>query len=155
MFHKIVLAIVFTFAVGLVGCRSCWGPYDKCQPTFVPEAGDECMGELYRNGSILGGMQRRDGGCSECSECSGGFSDDYSAYGYEGGTMDDGTSTELPPQEVNKSLEQSAPETSSENAETIPTPAPTMTTPQGDRGSIEDFLPDPNQSDFMLQGDAI
>ena len=69
--------------------------------------------------------------------------------------MDDGTSTELPPQEVNKSLEQSAPETSSENAETIPTPAPTMTTPQGDRGSIEDFLPDPNQSDFMLQGDAI
>lgn len=69
MFHRIVLMIVFAFAVGLVGCRSCWGPYDSCQPTFVPEAGDHCMGELYRNGSILGGMERtsNNGGCATCA----------------------------------------------------------------------------------------
>ena len=76
MFRKTIIVIVFTFAVGLVGCRSCWGPYDRCQPTFVPEAGDQCMGELYRNGSILGGMERRNG-ASGCATCGGGASSDY------------------------------------------------------------------------------
>lgn len=74
MFQKIVIVIVFSFSVGLVGCRSCWGPYDRCQPTFVPEAGDQCMGELYRNGSVLGGMDRRTNE-SGCSSCAGGTTD--------------------------------------------------------------------------------
>lgn len=74
MFQKTVIVIVFAFAVGLVGCRACWGPYDRCQPTFVPEAGDQCMGELYRNGSVLGGMERRTNE-SGCSSCAGGVAD--------------------------------------------------------------------------------
>lgn len=71
MFHRVISVIIFAFAVGLVGCRACWGPYDHCQPTFVPEAGDCCMGELYRNGSSLGGMERRCGENGCCGSCSG------------------------------------------------------------------------------------
>ncbi|MBR2693169.1 MAG: hypothetical protein IKE69_03050 [Thermoguttaceae bacterium] len=141
MFQKTVLMIVFTFAVGLVGCRSCWGPYDHCQPTFVPEAGDQCMGELYRNGSILGGMERR-GNDGFCSSCAGGGTVDYgySDYGYgdytegyaqqgfveesAGNYSDAGATEPLPPNPAR-------------NSETIPTPAP-----QG-KGSIQDYLPDP------------
>ena len=78
MFRKAVIMTVFAFAVGLVGCRSCWGPYDRCQPTFVPEAGDQCMGELYRNGSILGGMERRNGETG-CATCGGGNTADFAA----------------------------------------------------------------------------
>lgn len=83
MFRNAVIMTVFAFAVGLVGCRSCWGPYDRCQPTFVPEAGDQCMGELYRNGSILGGMGRRNSetGCAACgSGISSDFTDESAAF---------------------------------------------------------------------------
>jgi len=71
MFRFTAWLIVFVFSVGLAGCRACWGPYDHCQPTFVPEAGDKCMGDLYRNGSVLGGMDRRSNS-SGCATCSGG-----------------------------------------------------------------------------------
>lgn len=77
MFRNIILLVVFTFGIGLVGCRSCWGPYDNCQPTFVPEAGDTCKGALYRNGSILGGMERA--GETGCATCSGGGSQEATA----------------------------------------------------------------------------
>ena len=140
MFQKTVLMIVFTFAVGLVGCRSCWGPYDHCQPTFVPEAGDECMGELYRNGSILGGMERR-GNCSTCSSCGGGsFDYGYADYGY-GGYTESYTPQGYVEEGVGGYSEAGAteplPATPAQKSETIPTPAP-----QG-KGSIEDYLPDP------------
>ena len=161
MFHKIVLMIVFSFAVGLVGCRSCWGPYDRCQPTFVPEAGDECMGELYRNGSILGGMERR-GNCSSCSSCAGGISgmgydagygyyDTGYSYGegyaevYDQGTADRGVDGGIAPQGVWEYSEAGAVEPlpntapTAEPSETIPTPSPSS----AGKGSIRDFLPDP------------
>ena len=69
MFQKSFAIVVFILAMGLAGCRSCYTPYDFCQPTFVPEQGDCCMGELYRYGSILGGMNRQ--GNPDCPTCSG------------------------------------------------------------------------------------
>ena len=146
MFYKAVLMIVFSFAVGLVGCRSCWGPYDYCQPTFVPEAGDECMGALYRNGSILGGMERR-GNCSSCEACSGGVSGYNAGYGYTEGyeTSYDGAYVE---QEGSYSggegyseagATEPLPNSGAAPTETIPTPAPQSS----GKGSIRDYLPDP------------
>ena len=142
MFQKIVLMIVFTFAVGLVGCRSCWGPYDHCQPTFVPEAGDECMGELYRNGSILGGMERR-GSCNSCSSCAGGVAADYgySDYAYSEGYAQQGFAEETAGGYSEAGATEPLPASPAQSSETIPTPAP-----QG-KGSIRDYLPDtiPNE----------
>ena len=139
MFQKIVLMIVFTFAVG---CRSCWGPYDHCQPTFVPEAGDECMGELYRNGSILGGMERR-GSCSSCSSCAGGVAADYgySDYAYTEGYAQQGFAEETAGGYSEAGATEPLPASPAQSSETIPTPAP-----QG-KGSIRDYLPDtiPNE----------
>ncbi len=138
MFQKTVLMIVFTFAVGLVGCRSCWGPYDHCQPTFVPEAGDECMGDLYRNGSILGGMERR-GNCSSCSACAGGtagYGYDYSDYGYTEGYQQ-GYTGEYAESYSDAGATEPLPANPAPASETIPTPEP-----QGN-GSIQDYLPDP------------
>jgi len=71
MTRMIVMSIVMAFAIGFVGCRSCMAPYDLCQPTFIPERGDQCMGELYRCGSVLGGMNRLStpyGGGEDCGE---------------------------------------------------------------------------------------
>jgi len=109
MLHKTVSVVIFAFAIGLVGCRACWGPYDHCQPTFVPEAGDTCMGELYRNGLILGGMERRcnESGCGSCAACgSGGVSNaGYTEFlddgqnapaGYYESIPEDGTLPEAP-----------------------------------------------------------
>lgn len=156
MFHKTVLMIVFSFAVGLVGCRSCWGPYDRCQPTFVPEAGDQCMGELYRNGSVLGGMERR-GNCGGCSACASGVAEadygylsdaaydygsdaSYAAPGNLSNYSEAGTTQPLP-------NTANAP-ASGGNSEVIPTPDPnTIPNPlpggaDPDKASIKDFLPD-------------
>ena len=72
MTRLIVMAIVAAFAVGFVGCRSCLAPYDQCQPTFIPERGDQCMGELYRCGSTLGGMDRLSNATGDCENCGGG-----------------------------------------------------------------------------------
>ena len=69
MFRKINQIVVMVFVLGLVGCRACYSPYETCQPTFNPQRGDHCMGELYRAGSIMGGAERtkNDGECQSCS----------------------------------------------------------------------------------------
>lgn len=155
MFHKLVLTIVFAFAVGLVGCRSCWGPYDHCQPTFVPEAGDQCMGELYRNGSILGGMERRGEGCGSCGECSTCFGDSQANFAdYEEGPHD-GQEMIQPQSFSEAGPSEALPPLGGQ--ETIPTPQPNSSAaPDGDRGSIEDFLPSNlNSTDFSLGGEEI
>lgn len=84
MTRMIVMGIVMAFAIGFVGCRACMAPYDHCQPTFVPERGDQCMGELYRCGSILGGMERTSDANGDCENCGGGsveyYNEDGSSY---------------------------------------------------------------------------
>ena len=79
MVRKIAMGIVMAFALGFVGCRSCLSPYEYCQPTFVPERGDQCMGELYRCGSVLGGMEQTKSPTDDCEECNGGYTDYYGA----------------------------------------------------------------------------
>ena len=83
MTRIIVIGIIMAFAVGFVGCRSCMAPYDHCQPTFLPERGDQCMGELYRCGSNLGGMERYSSATGDCPNCGGGSVEYYSNNGYE------------------------------------------------------------------------
>lgn len=90
MTRMIVLGIVMAFAIGFVGCRSCLAPYDGCQPTFIPERGDQCMGELYRCGSNLGGMNRASNATGDCANCGGGSVEYYN---------EDGTTTVAPYQE--------------------------------------------------------
>ena len=77
MVRTIARGIVMAFALGFVGCRSCLSPYEYCQPTFVPERGDQCMGELYRCGSVLGGMERVKSPTDDCEECNGGYTEYY------------------------------------------------------------------------------
>jgi len=84
MTRKIVMAIVMAFAVGFVGCRACLAPYDRCQPTFLPERGDQCMGELYRCGSILGGVDHTSNANGYCESCGGGSVEYYSASEFGG-----------------------------------------------------------------------
>ncbi|MBQ8286463.1 MAG: hypothetical protein IJZ10_09185 [Thermoguttaceae bacterium] len=79
MVRKIAMGIVMAFALGFVGCRSCLSPYEYCQPTFVPERGDQCMGELYRCGSVLGGMEQTKSPTDDCEECNGGYTEYYGA----------------------------------------------------------------------------
>ena len=81
MTRIIVMGIVMAFAVGFVGCRACLAPYDYCQPTFIPERGDQCMGELYRCGSVLGGMNRTSNATGDCESCGGGSVEYYDAQG--------------------------------------------------------------------------
>ncbi|MBR0226635.1 MAG: hypothetical protein IJL92_11330 [Thermoguttaceae bacterium] len=81
MTRMIVMGIVMAFAIGFVGCRSCLAPYDHCQPTFIPERGDQCMGELYRCGSILGGMNRASNATGDCENCGGGNVEYYTEDG--------------------------------------------------------------------------
>lgn len=68
MFRTVSFSIILLLGLGLVGCRACYSPYETCQPTFVPERGDKCMGELYRSGSVLGGMERTQNN-KECKSC--------------------------------------------------------------------------------------
>jgi len=84
MTRKLVMAIVMAFAVGFVGCRACLAPYDHCQPTFLPERGDQCMGELYRCGSILGGVDHASNANGYCESCGGGNVEYYSASEFGG-----------------------------------------------------------------------
>ena len=77
MVRTIAMGIVMAFALGFVGCRSCLSPYEYCQPTFVPERGDQCMGELYRCGSVLGGMEQTKSPTDDCEECNGGYTEYY------------------------------------------------------------------------------
>ncbi|MDO5310088.1 MAG: hypothetical protein Q4G03_11445 [Planctomycetia bacterium] len=79
MTRWIVMGIVMAFAIGFVGCRACMAPYDYCQPTFIPERGDQCMGELYRCGSVLGGMERVSSANGQCESCGGGSTEYYGA----------------------------------------------------------------------------
>ena len=81
MTRMIVMGIVMAFAIGFVGCRSCMAPYDHCQPTFIPERGDQCMGELYRCGSNLGGMNRASNATGDCENCGGGSVEYYTEDG--------------------------------------------------------------------------
>ncbi|MBQ1864721.1 MAG: hypothetical protein II561_08070 [Thermoguttaceae bacterium] len=81
MTRIIVMSIIMAFAVGFVGCRSCLAPYDHCQPTFLPERGDQCMGELYRCGSILGGAEQASNVNGDCPECGGGTTEYYTPEG--------------------------------------------------------------------------
>lgn len=81
MTRIIVMCIIMAFAVGFVGCRSCLSPYDQCQPTFLPERGDQCMGELYRCGSNLGGLEQRSNATGDCENCGGGSVEYYSEDG--------------------------------------------------------------------------
>lgn len=81
MTRIIVMGIIMAFAVGFVGCRSCLAPWDHCQPTFLPERGDQCMGELYRCGSNLGGMQQHSNANGYCENCGGGSVEYYSEDG--------------------------------------------------------------------------
>ena len=81
MTRWICLAVIMATVLGFVGCRSCMAPYDQCQPTFIPERGDQCMGELYRCGSILGGMDRHSNVNGDCAECGGGSVEYYSEDG--------------------------------------------------------------------------
>ena len=87
MTRRIVMAVVMAFAVGFVGCRACLAPYDCCQPTFLPERGDQCMGELYRCGSILGGMDRSSNANGYCESCGGGNVEYYSASEFGGSAV--------------------------------------------------------------------
>jgi len=84
MTRRIVMAVVMAFAVGFVGCRACLAPYDCCQPTFLPERGDQCMGELYRCGSILGGVDHTSNANGYCESCGGGNVEYYSASEFGG-----------------------------------------------------------------------
>ncbi len=86
MTRIVVMGIIMAFAVGFVGCRACLAPYDYCQPTFLPERGDQCMGELYRCGSILGGMERHSDANGYCENCGGGSVEYYASN--EGQTFD-------------------------------------------------------------------
>ncbi|MDD3587541.1 MAG: hypothetical protein PHQ75_10205 [Thermoguttaceae bacterium] len=72
MFRTVSFSIILLLGLGLAGCRACYSPYETCQPTFVPERGDKCMGELYRSGSVLGGMNRtkNDKECKSCQSTS-------------------------------------------------------------------------------------
>ena len=72
MFRTVSFSIILLLGLGLAGCRACYSPYETCQPTFVPERGDKCMGELYRSGSVLGGMDRikNDKECKSCQSTS-------------------------------------------------------------------------------------
>ncbi|MBQ9371896.1 MAG: hypothetical protein IJU03_06875 [Thermoguttaceae bacterium] len=83
MTRMIVIGIVMAFAIGFVGCRSCLAPYDHCQPTFIPERGDQCMGELYRCGSVLGGMNRTSNANGDCESCGGGNVEYFDTTGAE------------------------------------------------------------------------
>ncbi|MDO5581273.1 MAG: hypothetical protein Q4G69_09060 [Planctomycetia bacterium] len=70
MFRKILLLTGAVLLISSLGCRSCYSPYDYCQPTFIPERGDSCMNELYRSGSIFVDPQKSidtGGGCKTCS----------------------------------------------------------------------------------------
>ena len=87
MTRRIVMAVVMAFAVGFVGCRACLAPYDCCQPTFLPERGDQCMGELYRCGSILGGMDRSSNANGYCESCGGGNVEYYPASEFGGSAV--------------------------------------------------------------------
>lgn len=71
MFRKMGLVVALLIAATWMGCRSCGAPYDRCQPTFVPEKGDQCLGELYRAGSVLGGMKRTQADTGGCKSCQG------------------------------------------------------------------------------------
>ncbi len=95
MTRKIVMAIVMAFAVGFVGCRACLAPYDCCQPTFLPERGDQCMGELYRCGSILGGMDRSSNANGYCESCGGGSVEYYSASEFGASAVSSGASESI------------------------------------------------------------
>ncbi|MBQ5790618.1 MAG: hypothetical protein IIW01_10040, partial [Thermoguttaceae bacterium] len=39
--------------------------------------GDQCMGELYRCGSVLGGMEQTKSPTDDCEECNGGYTEYY------------------------------------------------------------------------------
>ena len=103
--RMIVMGIIMAFAIGFVGCRSCMAPYDHCQPTFIPERGDQCMGELYRCGSVLGGMNRGSNATGDCESCGGGNVEYYDAAGaqlssapsYSTGTGFDASNAPAPP----------------------------------------------------------
>lgn len=71
MFRNILLFIGVVLFISFTGCRSCYSPYDYCQPTFVPERGDSCMNELYRSGSIFVDPQKSVDTRSGCKTCSG------------------------------------------------------------------------------------
>ncbi len=78
MFHKINILILLVLGVSFIGCRACYSPYDRCQPTFVPERGDQCRGELYRSGSVFLDPNHEvdhDDGCKECGGVSGNIND--------------------------------------------------------------------------------
>lgn len=69
MFQRICLFILGLTLLAAAGCRSCYAPYDNCQPTFVPERGDCCMGELYRTGSVFVNENNRIDHSAECKTC--------------------------------------------------------------------------------------
>ncbi|MDO5554593.1 MAG: hypothetical protein Q4G68_12620 [Planctomycetia bacterium] len=69
MLRKTGYIVALIVMAAWMGCRSCGAPYDSCQPTFVPEHGDQCMGELYRAGSVMGGMKRTEPSETGCKSC--------------------------------------------------------------------------------------
>ena len=73
MVRAVYVTLIVVAGLCFAGCKACYSPYEKCPPTFVPERGDRCMGELYRSGSILGGMQRTESANAGCKTCQSGI----------------------------------------------------------------------------------
>lgn len=137
--RTIVMGIVMAFALGFVGCRSCLAPYETCQPTFIPERGDQCMGELYRCGSTLGGAEQTTSANGDCEECVGGGSVEYySANGYDAAAELASANNESPYLQASYQTSQSVP--AGPYAEPI--------------GAFPDFSASSGNYDFNLRDDS-
>ncbi len=141
MTRRIVMAVVMAFAVGFVGCRACLAPYDCCQPTFLPERGDQCMGELYRCGSILGGMDRSSNANGYCESCGGGSVEYYSASEFGGSA-------------VSSSVMESTQLASSQTATQIPTAIDSDSRYVARQASFNATAESSNVSGFALNDDS-
>ena len=141
MTRRIVMAVVMAFAVGFVGCRACLAPYDCCQPTFLPERGDQCMGELYRCGSILGGMDRSSNANGYCESCGGGNVEYYSASEFGGSA-------------VSSSVMESTQLASSQTATQIPTAIDSDSRYVARQASFNATAESSNVSGFALNDDS-
>ena len=156
MTRKIVMAIVMAFAVGFVGCRACLAPYDCCQPTFLPERGDQCMGELYRCGSILGGMDRSSNANGYCESCGGGSVEYYSAseFGASAVSSVASDSTRLPSTQLASTQLASAELASSQSATQIPTEIVADSRYVARQASFDMTAESSNVSGFTLNDDS-
>lgn len=130
MLRTIAMGIVMAFTLGFVGCRSCMAPYEHCQPTFIPERGDQCMGELYRCGSVLGGAERESSEDGSCESCGGGNVEYYSASARGGANGVESASASASASQI-ASSSTLAPHSSAEYAASEYSASPEYSAPRG------------------------